>query len=324
MTDLPSIRSPGPAAPVVGYAGPVGMVLGAALSVQFGAAVAALLFARVGVAGAVTLRLVLAAVALLVVCRPRVRGHRRADWLLVGGFGVALAGMNTLLYTAIARIPLGVAVTLEVLGPLVLSVLAGRRVASWLWALLALCGVALLGEGRVAALDPLGVACALGAGVCWAAYILLSARTGARFPKVDGLALAMGAAALLTLPLGVATGRFTLLDPVALGLGAVIAGLSSVLPYTLELRALRRLPTPTFAVLMSLGPAIAALAGYVVLGQRFSPVQALAVGLVVLASAAAVRTASRTTGPRTTGPRTSGPRGGPTGPRPPRAAAGRS
>jgi inner membrane transporter RhtA len=293
----------------VAYAGPVGLVLGAALSVQFGAAVAALLFARVGVAGAVTLRLVLAAVALLVVCRPTLRGYRRRDWLLVGGFGVSLAGMNTLLYAAIDRIPLGVAVTCEVLGPLALSVLAGRRASRWLWALLALCGVALLGEGRVGALDPLGVGCALGAAVFWAAYILLSARTGARFPKVDGLALAMAAAALLTLPLGVGSGGSALLDPVALGLGAVVAGLSSVLPYTLELRALRRLPTPTFAVLMSLGPAIAALAGYLVLGQRFSLVQVLAVGLVVTASAGAVRAAAR---------------GGPTPPRRPRAAAGRS
>ena len=169
--------------------------------------------------------------------------------------------------------------------------------------------VPLLGQGRVAALDPLGVGCAFGAAVFWAAYILLSARTGARFPKVDGLALAMAAAALLTLPLGVGTGRSALLDPVALGLGAVVAGLSSVLPYTLELRALRRLATPTFAVLMSLGPAIAALAGYLVLGQRFSLGQALAVGLVVTASAGAVWAASR---------------GGPTPPRRPRSAAGRS
>jgi len=310
-------RAPaGPAAATgVAYAGPVGLVLGAALSVQFGAAVAAWLFVRVGVAGAVTLRLGLAAVALLVVCRPGLRGYGRRDWLLVAGFGVSLAGMNTLLYTAISRIPLGVAVTLEVLGPLVLSVVAGRRLSSWLWALLALAGVALLGEGGLTALDPLGVGCALGAGVCWAAYILLSARTGARFPKVDGLALAMAAAALLTLPLGIGATGSALLDPVALGLGAVVAGLSSVLPYTLELRALRRLPTPTFAVLMSLGPAIAALAGYLVLGQRFSLVQVLAVGLVVTASAAAVRTAARG---RTT------PRTPPTPPRRPRSAAGRS
>ncbi|HEX4252798.1 MAG TPA: EamA family transporter [Pseudonocardia sp.] len=292
------------------------MVLGAALSVQFGAAVAALLFARVGVAGAVTLRLVVAAAVLLVVCRPGVRGYGRRDWLLVGGFGLSLAGMNTLLYTAISRIPLGVAVTCEVLGPLTLSVVAGRRVSSWLCALLALAGVVLLGEGRVTALDPLGVGCAFGAAVFWAAYILLSARTGARFPKVDGLALAMAAAALLTLPLGVGTGRSALLDPMALGLGALVAGLSSVLPYTFELRALRRLPTPTFAVLMSLGPAIAALAGYLVLGQRLSPVQALAVALVVTASAAAVRTAARG-GTMAPGRRA-------TAPRPPRSAAGRS
>ncbi|HKN98005.1 MAG TPA: EamA family transporter, partial [Pseudonocardiaceae bacterium] len=123
----------------------VGFVLGGALSVQFGAAVAALLFPRAGVAGMVTLRLTIAAAVMLLVCRPRLRGHRRADWLLVAGFAVALAGMNTLIYHAIQRIPLGPAVTLEVLGPLTLSVVATRRAASWLWAGLALAGVFLLG-----------------------------------------------------------------------------------------------------------------------------------------------------------------------------------
>jgi inner membrane transporter RhtA len=273
-----------------GGAGAVGLVLGGALSVQFGAAVAALLFPRAGVSGVVTLRLVIAAAVLLAVCRPRPRGYGRRDWLLIGGFGTALAGMNTLIYEAIDRIPLGAAVTLEVLGPLALSVIAGRRPTRWLWALLALCGVVLLQRGGAHGLDLGGVGFALGASVMWAAYILLSARTGRRFPRADGLALAMTAAAVLTLPLGVATAGSALFDPVTLGLGAAVAGLSSVLPYTLELLALRRMPTSTFAVLVSLGPAIAAVAGLLVLDQSLAAGQVAAIVLVVAASAGAVRT----------------------------------
>jgi inner membrane transporter RhtA len=275
-------------------AGPVALVLGGAVSVQSGAAVAALLFPRAGVAGVVTLRLVIAAVVLLAVARPRLRGHHRTDWLAVGSFGVALAGMNVLIYQAIERIPLGVAVTVEVLGPLALSVITGRRASSWLWAALALGGVVLLARGGAAVddLDLVGVAFAAGAAAMWAAYIVFSARVGARFPRADGLALAMAVAAALTLPWGLIAAGPALLDPVTVGLGAAVALLSSVLPYTLELLALRRLPTSTFAVLMSLGPAIAALAGYVVLDQALTPVQLLAIGLVVAASAGAVRTAN--------------------------------
>ena len=267
----------------------VALVLGAAVSVQFGAAVAALLFPRVEVAGVVTLRLVIAAMVLLVVCRPRLRGYDRGDWLSIAGFGAALAGMNTLIYEAIDRIPLGAAVTLEVLGPLVLSVIAGRWPTSWLWALLALGGVVLLGQGSISGLDMIGVGFALAAAVMWAAYILLSARTGQRFPKADGLALAQTVAAVMTLPLGLAAAGTSLLDPVTIGLGAAVAALSSVVPYTLEILALRRMPTSTFAVLMSLGPAIAAAAGFLVLGQSLSLLQVLAVGLVVAASGGAVR-----------------------------------
>ncbi|GAA1883375.1 EamA family transporter [Asanoa iriomotensis] len=263
------------------------LVLAGALSVQFGSAVAALLFPRAGVAGVVTLRLSIAAVVLLAVCRPRLHGRTRGDWVLAGAFGVALAGMNTLFYQAIDRIPLGLAVTLEVLGPLVLSVATARRAASWAWAGLALAGVALLGRAGLGRLDAAGVAFALGAAAMWAAYIVLSARVGARFAKLDGLALAMTVAAVLTLPLGVTA---PLLHPPVLALGGAVAVLSSLLPYTLELTALRRMPTTTFAVLMSLGPAIAALAGYLVLGQRLTLTDGLAVALVVAASAGAVHT----------------------------------
>ncbi|MFJ9646871.1 EamA family transporter [Streptomyces sp. NPDC004244] len=272
--------------------GPVALVITAGISVQFGAALAVLIMPRAGAAGVVTLRLAAAALVLLLLCRPRIRGYSRGDWGTVVAFGVAMAGMNGLFYQAVDRIPLGPAVTLEVLGPLVLSVVVSRRLVNLLWAVLALAGVALLaghGGGGFGGLDPLGAAFALGAGVMWAAYIVFSARTGRRFPQADGLALAMAVAAVISLPLGVAEAGSALLVPGTLALGAAVAVLSSVLPYTLELLALRRLPAPTFAILMSLEPAIAATAGFLVLGQALSAQDALAIALVIAASMGAVR-----------------------------------
>ncbi|MFD4761312.1 DMT family transporter [Streptomyces sp. NPDC058439] len=268
---------------------PVALVVAGGLSVQFGAAVAVLLMPRAGALGVVTLRLAVAALALMIVCRPKVRGHSRADWGTILAFGVAMGGMNTLFYQAADRIPLGAAVTLEVLGPLALSVIASRRLINVVWAGLALGGVVLLGGGGFDRLDPVGAAYALGAGAMWAAYIVFSARTGRRFPQADGLALAMVVAALLSLPLGILESGSKLLVPSTLGLGAAVALLSSVLPYTLELMALRRLPAPTFAILMSLEPAIAATAGFLILDQALSTTDALAIALVIGASMGAVR-----------------------------------
>ncbi|MCQ4198263.1 EamA family transporter [Streptomyces parvulus] len=273
-----------------GSLGPVGLVLAGGLSVQFGAALAVTLMPRAGALGVVTLRLAVAAVVLLLICRPRLRGHSRADWGTVVVFGIAMAGMNGLFYQAVDRIPLGPAVTLEVLGPLALSVFASRRAVNLIWAALALAGVFLLGGGGFEDLDPAGAAFALGAGAMWAAYIVFSARTGRRFPQADGLALAMAVGAVLFLPLGIADSGGKLLDPVTIGLGAGVALLSSVLPYTLELLALRRLPAPTFAILMSLEPAIAATAGFLILDQALSATQSAAIALVIAASMGAVRT----------------------------------
>lgn len=267
----------------------VSLVVGSAFSVQFGAAVASLLFPRVGPLGAVTLRLVLGAVILMAVCRPRVRGHSRSDWLTVVAFGTALASMNLLFYQAIDRIPLGAAVTLEVLGPLTLSVVTGRSWRSWLWAALAAVGVATLGRAGLGHLTLAGTLFAFAAGAMWAAYIVLSARAGGRFPKADGLALSMLVAAAISLPFGVVSAGSTLLTPVALAAGTAVALLSSVFSYSLELRALRTLPKSTFAVLMSLAPAVAAMAGFVVLHQALNPLEALAITLVIVASAGAVR-----------------------------------
>ncbi|MEU8510773.1 EamA family transporter [Kitasatospora sp. NPDC048722] len=270
--------------------GGIGLVLGGTLSVQFGSAVAALLFPRVGPLGTVALRVTIAAVLLLAVCRPRLRGHSRGDWAVAGAFGVALGGMNILFYQAIDRIPLGPAVTLEVLGPLVLSVVAARRAVSLVWAALALAGVFLLGRDGFERLDLTGAGFALAAGALWAAYIVLNSRSGARFPRLDGLVVAMSVAALMSLPLGIAAAGTALLDPGVLALGLAVALLSSGLPYALEVLALRRLPAATFAVLMSLAPAVGALAGFLVLGQTLSASQCAAVALVMAASAGAVRT----------------------------------
>ncbi|MFB7499652.1 EamA family transporter [Streptomyces sp. NPDC056161] len=286
----PAVSTQGTSGGRLGSLGPVGLVLAGGISVQFGGALAVTLMPRAGALGVVSLRLFVAAVVLLVVCRPRLRGHSRTDWGTVLVFGLTMATMNGLFYQAVARIPLGPAVTLEVLGPLALSVLASRRAVNAVWAGLALAGVFLLGGGGFGDLDVAGVGFALGAGACWATYIIFSARTGRRFPQADGLALAIAVAALLILPLGIAESGGKLLNPTTLALGSAVAVLSSVLPYTLELLALRRLPAPTFAILMSLEPALAATAGFLILGQDLSVTEILAIVLVIAASMGAVRT----------------------------------
>lgn len=191
-TDAAGAPAAGPGRPGrLGSLGPVGLVFAGGISVQFGGALAVMLMPRAGALGVVALRLLVAAAVLLLVCRPRLRGHSRTDWGTVVVFGITMAAMNGLFYQAVARIPLGPAVTLEVLGPLALSVLASRRAINVVWAALALAGVFLLGGGGFSGLDPTGAAFALGAGAMWAAYIIFSARTGRRFPQADGLALAM-------------------------------------------------------------------------------------------------------------------------------------
>ncbi|PPF47800.1 EamA family transporter [Rathayibacter sp. AY1B7] len=272
-------------------AGSIGLVLGSVASVQLGASFAVLLFPAAGPIGTVTLRLVFSAVVLLLVCRPRLSGHSRSDWATVAAYGLALGGMNACYYEAIARIPQGAAVTLEVLGPLTLSVIAGRSVLSLVWAVLALAGVVTLSQGGFSALDPVGVGFALGAAVLWAAYIVFAGRTGGRFRGIDGLALALAAGAIVSLPFGLASAGPALVVPPVLLLGLAVAVLSSAVPYALELLALRRLRSSTFSILMSLSPGAAALSGFLVLGQRLSAVEAVGIALVVAASIGAVRTA---------------------------------
>jgi inner membrane transporter RhtA len=260
---------------------------------EVGASLAVLLFDDVGPLGMVMLRLVFSALVLLAIARPRLVGHGRADWTAVVLFGVVLATMNGLFYLALERLPLGVTVTIEVLGPLVLSIVASRRASAWLWALLALAGVAALGGGGWDRLDPLGVLFALGAAASWAFYVLASARVGRAFPRLDGLALAMAVGAVIALPFGIADAGSALLRIDLVALGAAVALLSSTIPYAFELIALRRLPAAAFAILMSLAPATAALAGFLFLGQHLSWLEIVGVALVIAASIGAVRSSAR-------------------------------
>lgn len=270
------------------------LVLGAVASVQIGASLAKSLFDEIGPGGTVLLRIALAALVLGALWRPRLRGHDRRDLWLVLWFGVSLAGMNFAFYSAIDRIPLGIAVTIEFVGPLGVAVAGSRRVLDLLWVALAAAGILLLAELGGGETDVAGAALALLAGGFWAAYILLSARAGRAFSGGSGLALAMFAASALMLPFGIAQGGTRLLDPAVLGVGLGVAMLSSAIPYSLELEALRRLPARVFGVLMSIEPAMATLIGFVVLGEVLGVREIAAVGLVVVASAGAARTAGRT------------------------------
>lgn len=262
------------------------LVLGSCVSLQVGAACATHLFPVGGSAGTTVLRLGLAAVILLAVVRPRLRRWDRTQWPAVLVYGATLAAMNGSFYASVARIPLGTAVTIEFLGPLTLAAVLSKRFRDVGWVALAAIGVLLLGAGGGAVgLDPVGVAWALCAGLFWAVYILASARMGAAVPGLGGLAVATGVGALLLVPVGAVGAVHVLARPGLLPLAAGTALLASVLPYSLELAALRRLPAPVFGVLLSLEPAIATLAGLVLLGQGIGVVGAVAVGVVVLASA---------------------------------------
>ncbi|WP_432507100.1 EamA family transporter [Kineococcus arenarius] len=289
-----------PAEPRTSPAAAVGMVLGAAASVQVGATAASALFPSVGAVGAAALRLLLAALVMALAVRPRAWRWDRRQLGLSAAFGAVLAAMNTSFYAALTHIPLGVAVTCEFLGPLVLSAVLTRRRRDLVWVVLALAGVVALGlggDGEGGALEPAGVLLALLAGAFWAGYVLLSARVGAAVPGQGGLAVASVVAGALVLPLGAATAGTALLHPHVLLLGLAAALMSSVLPYSLELVALRRLPERTFGVLLSLEPAIAALVGWLLLSQALPATSVLAVAVVVVASAGATATARREPAP---------------------------
>ena len=267
------------------------LVLGGVVSVQLGAAFATTLFDELGPAGTVLLRIAFAALLLLAIWRPPFRlgeGAARRDVVLLG---LALAGMNLSFYLALDRIPLGIAVTLEFVGPLGVAIAGSRQRLDLLWVGLAAAGLLLLSPVPGSSLDALGVGMALLAGCFWGAYIVLTARVGRAIAGGGGLAIAMGIAAVAVLPVGLADGGAELLDWKLLGVAFLVAILSSALPYSLELEALRHLPEKTFGVLMSLEPAVAATVGFVGLDQDLAIREVVAIALVLCASAGALRAA---------------------------------
>lgn len=270
------------------------LVIGSCLSLQFGAALADGLFPYLGPWGVTTLRLGLAALFLLAVARPAAWGWSRQAWTGVVLLGASLGAMNGFFFASIERLPLAVAVAFEFIGPLVLAAVLSRSARDMLWVGIAAVGMVLLGlESALGAesLDPVGIAFALVAGAFWAAYILCSARVGREVPGVGGLAVAMAIGALGTMVLGAPGALKAVHHPELAGLILGVALLSSVVPYTLELAALRRLSKPTFSVLLSLEPVFAAAVAWVMLDQTFGWVRALAIALVVAASVGTTRTA---------------------------------
>ncbi|MGI8780526.1 MAG: EamA family transporter [Solirubrobacteraceae bacterium] len=286
-------------APSVGGRAPgVALAVASMTTIQFGAALSEPLFDRIGPAGLVALRLTLAALMLWPFVRPRLRGRTRADVCAAVALG-AVSGVLTLaFFEAIARIPLGVAVTIEFLGPLGVALAGSHRARDVAWVLLAGSGVALLtlGDGAGEPLDALGVAFAGVSAGCWAAYILLTKRVGARWAGLEGLSVSLVVAALVTLPVGLAGAGVELLEPDLLLAGIGLALLIPLLPYVFELIALRRLPAALFGVIMSLEPAIAALLGFLILEQRLAASGVVAIALVSVASAGATVSSGETDG----------------------------
>ena len=265
------------------------LVVGAIGSIQFGSALATKLFGAVGPAGAVLLRLAFAAVVLVAIWRPRVRSRSRRELILVGAFGLILAAMNLTFYEALRRIPLGIAVTIEFVGPLGVAIGGSRRRIDFVWAGMAAAGILALARGGTHGLNTAGVLFALLAGCLWASYILVNARVGRVYARGSGLAIALCLGSLALLPLGLVQGGSHLFRPRSLGLGAAVALLSSAIPYSCEVEALRRIATHVFGVLMSLEPAMAAIAGFLILSQGLSLRAAIGIGLVVVASIGASR-----------------------------------
>lgn len=278
-----------PVARLLGGIPPTALVLLGIVSVQVGAAFAKQLFTVAGAAGTVTLRLVMAALVLVVIWRPSIRLDRRT-LVTVATYGTVLAAMNLCFYAALDRIPLGAAVTIEFLGPLAVAVAGSRRWLDGVWVLLAGIGVVLL-TGVQGGLLWTGVLFALAAGACWAAYILVTAKLGSQTTDGRGLALAMVVGAVIALPFGVGSAGTAMLDPLVLAAGFAVALMSSVIPYSLELEALRRMPPRVFGILMSMEPAVAAVAGLLLLGEHLKPAQWAAVCCVVIASIGATRSA---------------------------------
>lgn len=275
---------------VASVALPVGMLLIAMASVQTGASLAKSLFPAVGAQGTTTLRLIFASILMLIILRPWRTTFTAASLRTVLIYGIALGGMNFLFYMAIRTIPLGIGVALEFTGPLAVALLHSRKITDFVWIALAVTGLALLiPMGQADSLDLTGALYALGAGVCWAAYILFGQKAGADH-GVQTAALGVVIAAVFIAPIGAAHAGSALLDPALIPVALGVAILSTALPYTLEMIALTRMPVRTFGTLMSMEPAVGALSGLLFLHENLSLTQWLAIGAIIVASAGATLT----------------------------------
>lgn len=272
---------------------PIPAVVIAIISVQCGAAIAKGLFPEIGAAATASLRIGLSAAILLIAFRPNLFKLNPKQWKYVILYGASLGMMNMVFYLAIARIPVGLGVTLEFVGPLILAIFGSRRIIDFIWVALSIIGIALIAPWTSNGLDISGVLLALLAGVFWATYIILGGRISKIMKGGEAVSLGMLVATIIILPFGFLSGGLSHLSPKLLGLGAALALLSSAIPFTLEIGALKQLPARTFSILMSLEPAMASLAAFAFLQEYLSVTECIAVACVVVASAGSSFTAKR-------------------------------
>lgn len=272
---------------------PIPAVLFAIISVQSGAAIAKTLFPSIGAAGTASLRIGISALILMAVYRPNLTKLTKEQWKFVIPYGLCLGAMNLVFYFAIERIPIGLAVTLEFIGPLMVAVLGSKRAVDFLWVLLAAVGIVLIAPWTTNGVDVLGAALATLAGVFWAAYIVIGGKVSKRMDGNQAVATGMLIAACLVVPFGIFGDGLDSLTPKFLGMGIALALLSSAIPFTLEMKALGRLPARTFSILMSLEPAAAAICAFIFLQEYLSFNEILAVVFVVAASAGSTITSRR-------------------------------
>jgi len=273
---------------------PVPAILLAIVSVQCGAAIAKGLFPEIGAAATASLRIGLSAIILFIVFRPNVFKLNAKQWKYVILYGLSLGAMNMVFYMAIERIPIGLAVTLEFVGPLLLAIFSSKKTVDFIWVILAATGIALIAPWTGDGLNLTGVLFALLAGGFWVAYIILGGRISKIMNGGEAVTVGMLFATLLILPFGISGGSFHHLNLKLLGLGAALALLSSAIPFTLEINALKQLPARTFSILMSLEPAMASLAGFVFLREHLSMTEIIAVACVMIASAGSSLTTRKT------------------------------
>ena len=272
---------------------PIPAVVIAIISVQCGAAIAKGLFPEIGAAATASLRIGLSAAILLIAFRPNLFKLNPKQWKYVILYGASLGMMNMVFYLAIARIPVGLGVTLEFVGPLILAIFGSRRIIDFIWVALSIIGIALIAPWTSNGLAISGVLLALLAGVFWATYIILGGRISKIMKGGEAVSLGMLVATIIILPFGFLSGGLSHLSPKLLGLGAALALLSSAIPFTLEIGALKQLPARTFSILMSLEPAMASLAAFAFLQEYLSVTECIAVACVVVASAGSSFTAKR-------------------------------